>query len=128
MAEGFLNALYGDRYEAFSAGTDPTAVHPYTIRVMAEVGVDISRKGAKNVSLFLGQEMDEVVTVCDQARESCPFFPFGKKHTHQSFPDPASVQGSEEEKLDFFRRVREAIREWVINQYGPRERASTLSE
>lgn len=118
MAEGFLRSLYGDDYEAFSAGTEPTALHPYTIRVMLEVGIDISSHRAKNVSEFVGREMDEVVTVCDQAKETCPFFPYGKRFLHQSFPDPSSFQGSEEDRLAFFRQVRDLIRDWVEKQFG----------
>lgn len=122
MAEGFLRALYSDRYEVFSAGTEPERVHPYAIRVMEEVGVDISGQKAKNVDIFVNEEMDEVVTVCDQAREACPFFPYGKKFFHQSFPDPASFKGTEEEKIAFFRQVRDSIRDWVMKQYGAIER------
>ncbi len=128
MAEGYLRELYGDRYEALSAGTNPTSVHPYAVLVMAEEGIDISRNRAKNVTDFLGQEIDEVVTVCDQAQESCPYFPHGKKHFHQSFPDPSSFQGSEKEKLVFFLQVRDQIRAWVVSRYGPREEPSSLTE
>ncbi len=128
MAEGFLRAFYGDRYEAFSAGTEPTAVHPLTLRVMGEMGIDISGHRAKNVTDFIHQEVDEVVTVCDQAKESCPFFPYGKKFVHQSFPDPGSFQGSEEEKLAFFRKVRDAIRDWVKEQYGPASESGSMPE
>ncbi len=120
MAEGFLRALYGHDYEVSSAGTEPTAVHPYTVQVMEEVGIDISSHKAKDVSEFIGQEMDEVVTVCDQARETCPFFPYGKKFLHQSFPDPSSFRGREEDRLAFFRQVRDLIREWVEKQFGPK--------
>ncbi|MDH7511703.1 MAG: arsenate reductase ArsC [Clostridiales bacterium] len=119
MAEGFLRARYGNDYEVFSAGTEPTAVHPYAVQVMEEVGIDISSHKAKDMSEFIGQEMDEVVTVCDQAREACPFFPYGKKSFHQSFPDPSSFRGSGEEQLAFFRQVRDLIRDWIKKQFGP---------
>lgn len=119
MAEGFLRALYGNDYEVFSAGTEPTAVHPYTRIVMKEAGIDISGQEAKDASEFIGQEIDEVVTVCDQARETCPFFPYGKKFLHQSFPDPSSFRGRDEDKLTFFRQVRDSIRDWVEKKFGP---------
>ena len=127
MAEGFLRAFYGGRYEAFSAGTEPTSVHPYATHVMKESGIDISEHYAKNVSDFLNQEIDEVVTVCDQTQESCPFFPYGKKHIHQSFPDPASFHGTEEEKLALFRQVRDAIRNWVMEEYGLKKGPGSFS-
>lgn len=128
MAEGFLRAFYGDRYEVFSAGTEPTDVHPLAVWVMGEEGIDISAHMAKNVTDFINREMDEVVTVCDQAKESCPFFPYGKKFLHQSFPDPASFQGSEEEKLAFFRKVRNAVRDWVKSQYGAKTPSGSKPE
>ncbi len=118
MAEGFLRALYENDYEVFSAGTEPTAVHPCAVKVMKEAGIDISSHKAKNVSEFIGQEMDEVVTVCDQASETCPFFPYGKKSLRQSFPDPSSFLGSEEDKSAFFRQVRDLIRDWINTQFG----------
>ena len=118
MAEGFLRELYGADYEVYSAGTHPTDVRPEAVQVMKEVGIDISTQKAKNVVGFIGQEMDYVVTVCDQAKETCPFFPYGKKFLHQSFPDPASVLGSEEERLAAFRRIREAIRLWVEKEFS----------
>ncbi len=118
MAEGFLRALYGQYYDVFSAGTEPTAIHPFSIQVMKEVGIDISSQKSKNVSEFIDQEMDEVVTVCDQARETCPFFPYGKRFFHQSFPDP-SYEGREEDRLAFFRQVRDLIRTWIEKQFSP---------
>ena len=119
MAEGFLRALYGQYYDVFSAGTEPTVVHPDTIRVMKEVGIDISSHRAKNASEFVGREIDEVVTVCDQAKETCPFFPYGKRLLHQSFPDPSSFEGREEDRLALFRQVRDLIRNWIEKQFGP---------
>lgn len=113
MAEGILNALYGDRYEAHSAGTEPSQVNPYAIRVMAEIGIDISGHSSKGVEQFLDQEFDVVVTVCDHAKETCPFFPGGKERIHRGFQDPAAIKGREEENATLFRRVRDEIQDWI---------------
>ncbi len=117
MAEGFLKNLYGDRYEAYSAGTFPTAVNEHAIRVMAEVGIDISKNRSKSIDEFKWMEFDYIVTVCDDARESCPFFP-GKQQIHKSFYDPALAKGDEEEVLNTFRRVRDEIKNWIIEKFG----------
>ena len=103
MAEGLLRALYGDRYEAFSAGTEPGRVSTGAIRAMAEIGIDISHHRSKSLTEFLDQEFDYVVTVCDHAKESCPYFPGGKKIIHQSFEDPSALTGTEEEIMAGFR-------------------------
>jgi arsenate reductase len=118
MAEGFLKAHYPDRYEAYSAGTEPSSVNPFAVRVMQEIGIDISHHRAKGVSEFLDREIDYVVTVCDHARQTCPFFPGGKEVIHRGFEDPAAFNGSEEEKLDLFRRVRDEIRGWIEETFG----------
>jgi arsenate reductase len=118
MAEGLLRHLYGDRYEVFSAGTLPTEVHPLAIRAMAERGVDISGQRSKSLNELRGQEFDLVVTVCDQAKEACPFFPGGGERLHQSFPDPAAAAGTEEDRLCAFREVREMIEAWIEENLG----------
>jgi arsenate reductase len=118
MAEGFLNNLYGDRYAAWSAGTEPSTVSPYAIKAMAEIGIDISAHRSKSVDEFLDKALDYVVTVCDHAKETCPFFPGGKHSLHQGFEDPSSAEGSEEEKLAVFRRVRDEIRTWVEKTFS----------
>ena len=118
MAEGFLRHLYGDRYEAYSAGTKPSHLNPYAVRVMAEVGVDISQHRSKGLDEFQGWKFDYVVTVCDQAKEECPFFPGGGMRLHKSFMDPSELEGGEEEKLRVFRRVRDEIKEWVEEVFG----------
>ena len=118
MAEGLLRHLHGDRYEVFSAGTFPTEVHPLAIRAMAERGVDISGHRSKSLDEFRGAEFDLVVTVCDRAKEACPFFPGGGKRVHQSFPDPAAAAGTEEERLCAFRDVRDAIEAWIEETLG----------
>jgi len=113
MAEGLLRALHGDRYEVFSAGTEPDKVSPYAIRVMNEIGIDISDHRSKNVAGFLDQKFEYVVTVCDSANESCPYFPGGEKILHQSFEDPSALTGTEKEITAGFRHVRDEIRNWI---------------
>ena len=113
MAEGLLRHLHGDRYEFFSAGTEPTKVNPLAIRAMAERGVDISGQRSKSLTELRGREFDLVVTVCDRAREACPFFPGGGERVHQSFLDPAAAAGTEEERLLAFREVRDMIEAWI---------------
>jgi arsenate reductase len=121
MAEGLMNALYGDRYLAFSAGTEPSEVNPYAVRVMQEIGIDISSHRSKSVDEFLDQDLDYVVTVCDHAKETCPFFPGGRKPMHKGFQDPSSAAGTEEEKLAVFRRVRDEIRAWIETTFGEKD-------
>lgn len=113
MAEGLLRSALGDKFEVFSAGTKPTSVRPEAIDVMREVGVDISGHRSKSVDEFLGQEFRYVITVCDNAKESCPVFPGRAKRIHWSFEDPAVVEGAEEERKAVFRRIRDEIAERV---------------
>jgi arsenate reductase (thioredoxin) len=113
MAEGLLRHLAGDRFEAHSAGTEATLVRPLAIRVMDEVGVDISGQESKTLERYRGEHFDYVITVCDDANEACPFFPGAKNRLHWSFEDPARAEGSEEERLAIFRRVRDEIREHI---------------
>lgn len=120
MAEGFIKVLYSDKYKAYSAGTTPSSVNPYAIRVMKEIGIDISNQRSKSINEFRGEIFDYVVTVCDNARETCPFFP-GKKVIHKGFQDPASVEGREEEKIAIFRKVRDEIKHWIIETFGKTE-------
>ena len=113
MAEGLLRKLHGNRFAVCSAGTDPTEVNPVAIKVMVEVGIDISAHQSKGVEDFLDQEWDYVVTVCDHANETCPFFPGGKEKIHRGFENPAALTGSEDEKMVAFRRVRDEIKRWI---------------
>ena len=112
MAEGFLNACYGDRYEGFSAGIEPKRINEYAIKVMREVGIDISSHTSKSIEKFRGMHFDYVVTVCDHAREVCPFFP-GDTILHKSFEDPSNFKGTPNEILDRTRGVRDEIKEWI---------------
>ena len=111
MAEGWLRKLGGDSYEAFSAGAKPAGyVHPLAIAAMREVEVDIVPHQSKSLSLYSGQEFNYVITVCDRAREACPVFPGAAKQLHWGFDDPAHAEGSAEQKMTVFRRVREEIK------------------
>jgi arsenate reductase len=112
MAEAFLNSLCGDRYEAKSAGVTPTGINPYVAKALAEIGLDLSAHRSKSIMEFQGKNFDYVVTVCDSARENCPFFP-GEIQIDRSFPDPAAFTGTEEEILPKVRVVRDKIKEWV---------------
>lgn len=110
MAEGLLHKLGGDAFEAFSAGSKPAGyVHPLAIKAMGEIGIDISQHRSKSLDEFAGQQFDHVITVCDNAREVCPVFPGAANRIHWSFDDPANAQGSDEEKMKVFRRVRDEI-------------------
>jgi len=110
MAEGLLRHDAGDAYEVFSAGTKPTRVRPEAIAVMREVGIDISGHRSKFVDEFAGKDFDYVITVCDNAKKSCPIFPAKTTRIHWSIEDPATVQGCEEERLAAFRRARDELR------------------
>jgi arsenate reductase (thioredoxin) len=118
MAEGYMNAKYGDRYEVFSAGTEVTRVHPMAIVVMKEMGIDISGHRSKLTDEFYGTGIETVVTVCDAANKACPFFPGAKEVIHQSFPDPSAFTGSEEEVRAGFRSVRNEIIRWIDGTFG----------
>ena len=118
MAEGFLRSYFSHRYEAYSAGTEPSGINPYAVRVMAEIGIDISTHRSKGLNEFLDKELDYVVTVCDHAKESCPFFPGGQKMIHQSFEDPSSHDGDEDKMMVLFRRVRDKIWNWIDQTFG----------
>jgi len=109
MAEGILRHEAGDRFEVYSAGTNPSSVRPEAVEVMAEIGIDIRDQFSKPVEFFDGQEFDFVITVCG-AGESCPIFPGEARHLHWIFDDPANVSGSYEERVASFRRIRDEIR------------------
>ena len=110
MAEGWLRELVGDRFEVFSAGTDPKeSVHPLAVQVMAEVGVDIAQQRPESLQQYLGQPWDSIITVCDRANETCPIFPGDHERIHWSFEDPAAATGSELQRRAVFRRVRDEV-------------------
>ena len=111
MAEGLLRSLSKSVVEAHSAGTHPSRVNPLAVEAMKEIGIDVSGHRSKSVEEFAGQRFDLVITVCDNAKESCPVFPGAPERLHWSYEDPAAVEGSREERLRAFRRVREGLTE-----------------
>ncbi len=113
MAEGIIRDALGDRFEVHSAGTKPSIVRPEAIKAMAEIGIDISGHRSKSVDEFDGQRIEYVITVCDNARENCPYFPAVTKLIHHAFEDPADAEGDEEARVAAFRRVRDRIADYV---------------
>jgi len=113
MAEGLFRHLGGDRYEVFSAGTHPSLVRPEAIAVLAEIGIDISGQRSKSVDEFVSQPLDLVITVCDNAKESCPVFPGRTERLHWPFEDPAHLEGTEDERKAAFRKVRDQVRQRI---------------
>lgn len=113
MAEGLLRHDGGDRFTVESAGSQPSQVRPEAIAVMSEIGIDISGHRSKSVDEFADQQFDYVITVCDNAKESCPVYPGHANRIHQNFQDPAAIQSSAEERLAVFRRVRDEIRTFL---------------
>jgi arsenate reductase len=111
MAEGLLRHLAGERFEVFSAGTKPVGLNANAVKVMSELGIDIANHRSKSVNEFAGQQFDYVITVCDNAKEACPFFPGGGQRVHHSFEDPAAVP--EGQQLESFRAVRDQISTWL---------------
>jgi arsenate reductase len=109
MAEGWLRTLGGARFQVFSAGSKPSFVHPLAIRVMGERGIDLSGQRSKHLNEYLQEPFDYVITVCDSAAETCPFFPGKSTRIHWGFPDPAAVTGDDSAQLESFRTVRDAI-------------------
>src|SRR6266545_821405 len=110
MAEGLLRQLGGDRFEVYSAGTEATHVRPLAIRVMAELGIDIGQQESKTLDRYLRDRFDKVITVCDQANETCPVFFGARERLHWSFPDPSTATGPDAQQLGVYRQVRDAIR------------------
>jgi arsenate reductase len=115
IAEGLVNALYSRVLRANSAGTKPGQVHPLAIEVMAELDIDISGHRSKGLVEFKDQEFDYVVMVCSNAAETCPFFPGGKEQIHHGFDDPSEAVGTEQDRLMAFRKSRNEINKWIID-------------
>ena len=113
MAEGLLRQDAGDRFEVESAGTTPGQVRPEAIAAMKEIGIDISGHRSKHVDEFAGKPFDYVLTVCDNAKESCPTFPGRTNRIHKAFEDPAALEGAEQDRLALFRAVRDEIRAYL---------------
>lgn len=119
MAEGLLRTMGGGMLEVESAGTKPSLVRPEAIAAMAELGIDLSGHRSKSADEFANQPFDLVLTVCDNARETCPVYPGAKRLIHHSFEDPAHLQGTEEERVAAFRRVRDQIRVYFERELLP---------
>ncbi len=128
MAEGLLRDLYGERYEARSAGVEATAVHPHAVSVMEEIGIDISGQRSKAASELDDIVFDVAVTVCDRAKQACPICstdldlsttaPKAIEVIHRSFEDPAAASGPVDEQLEAFRRARDEIKGWIVQTFG----------
>lgn len=112
MAEGYLRHFAGEKAEVYSAGVEAHGVNPLAVEIMKEDGIDISLHTSNNIDEYRGIDFDFVITVCDNAKERCPFFPTKAKKFHQNFPDPAKAEGSPEEVKKMFREVREAIKDY----------------
>lgn len=119
MAEGLLKHICADKYDIYSAGTEPSIVRPEAIEALKELALDITNNRSKSVEEFADQEMDIVLTVCDNAKETCPTFPATTKVIHKSFEDPASVEGDEETKLKAFKEVRDQINMYFADEFLP---------
>lgn len=135
MAEGLLRHFYGDKYEVFSAGTNPTSVHPLAVKAMAEIGIDISKQYSKSIDVFSDVDIALAVSVCrSSAKTLCtlcaspmimgkPEVVYVKLHKtkhylHHEFSDPSDVEGTEEEKLTAFRRVRDEMKDWIVQEFA----------
>ena len=114
MAEGFLKYMAGDRFEVYSAGVKPTAVNPLAIKVMAEIGIDISKHKSKSVMEFIDWSFDYVITVCGNAQKTCPVFPGKHENIHWDIEDPVASEGSEEKKIVVFRKIRDEIKKNIL--------------
>ena len=117
MAEALLRHYYDDLYEAFSAGTIPERVKPEAVQVLEEIGIDTSILRSKSLDSFKGMRFDIVVTVCKNANDTCPFYPFADTYVHQGFYDPSDAMGPTERRLDDFRKSRDDIRKWIDNTF-----------
>ncbi len=117
MAEGLLNHIGGGEYEVFSAGTNPGSVRHEAVKVMEEIGIDISFHRSKSVDEFSGVGIDFVITVCDNVKQKCPYFPPKTKLIHHSFDDPAKVEGNEETRMAAFRQVRDEINQFFTKDF-----------
>lgn len=116
MAEALVNANLSSKYKAYSAGTTATKINPHVIKALNEIGIDTSKQWSKNINEFKAKKFDVVVTVCDHAKETCPFFP-AEKVIHKSFADPSKFKGTEEQIMQQVRQVRQEIKEWVTKTF-----------
>jgi arsenate reductase len=121
MAEAILRTKYGKHYEVDSAGTLPSSINPYTRLVLTELGISTDNLSSKSIEGFINKKIDLIVTVCDSAKENCPFIPGAKRLLHKSFQDPSKISGTDEEIMNGFRRVRDEIFDWIINEFNPKK-------
>jgi arsenate reductase len=145
MAEGLLRHLYGEKYEVFSAGSNPTQVNPFAIKVMAEIGIDISKQYSKSIEEFRDKSIDVVVSVCQSSAKlictlcSSPIvmgrpeiinttIPGARRYLHHGVKDPSEVDGSDEEKTMAFRRTRDDIKQWIIDDFADPETVSSYND
>ena len=130
MAEALLRSMGRERFEAYSAGTTPSRVHPLAVKAMQEIGIDLSAHRSKDLDEYRGMLFDYVITVCDQAREACPFFPGARRQLHWSLPDPSAAAGDEATQLPVFRSVRDEltghVREFVAARDGELNRSPAM--
>ncbi len=124
LAEGLLRALAGDRFEVYSAGSEPTRPHPFALRVLQDEGIDVSDLRSKSIDEFLNQHMDYVITLC--ADEVCPVFPGAVTRLHWTLPDPAAVEGSTEEQLEAFHRTAAELKQRLGAFISERSTAAPL--
>lgn len=121
MAEGLMRHLRGEEFEIFSAGSEPKGIHPLAIEVMMEIGIDISTQRSKHLDEYAEERFDYIITLCDDAAATCPMFLGDGKILHRGFPDPATAEGSREDKLQMFRRVRDELKEFILSFSDNRE-------
>ena len=121
MAEAILRTKYGKYYEVASAGTIPSSVNPYAMQVLAEIGIITDNLISKSIEGFINNKIDVLVTVCDSAKENCPFIPGAKRTLHKSLEDPSKLDGTYEEIMNGFRRVRDEIFDWIISEFNPKK-------
>lgn len=119
MAEGLMKHIGEGKYEVHSAGTMASFVRPEAIHVLNEIGIDISGNRSKSVDEFAGEQFDFVLTVCSDAQANCPYFPAKTAVIHKAFEDPAAVEGSETERVEAFRRVRDELNEYLVKEFAP---------
>jgi len=119
MAEGLLRDKYGDRYDVYSAGTERMHVRPLAAEMMEEIDIDLSGQTSKTIEDLGDRTFDVVVTVCDAAREACPYLPAEKENLHRSFEDPSAAEGTEAERRAVFRRVRDELADWIDDTFAP---------
>jgi arsenate reductase (thioredoxin) len=115
IAHGYMQRFVGDKANVYSAGVETHGVNPRAIAIMAEDGIDISNHTSNNVLEYQDIDFDFVITVCDNAKERCPYFPSNAEKFHYNFPDPAKAVGTEEEIMNEFRKVRDMIKKYCIN-------------